>query len=284
MLKRRWVCGAVLSIALMGVWTHWPGFVSAVLEPRDPMELGVICLNEREATAWTKEQWTGDNQPFEQVREDLSGVTVKKLTLPVLLARYKALAKQNPADPVAQFRWGYTAYLMLESTMDGSMQHHILYGVREALGRASPPCAYDYARLRFLIEGCQGRVYGLDEVGERLRVRRPDDYAVLYYLVGALDQRPDIAAKRKALGCALRLVQLRPDLPHPYSALGGVYQRMWDASHDKRYAASAISAYKTYLDMAPASYTWRPMAERMIKIIQMGEAEQQAKASSVSSH
>lgn len=202
----------------------------------------------------------------------------------MLLGQYKALAQQNPSDPVVQFRWGYAAWLMINSTTGGSKLYDLMYGVREGLGRASSPHTYDYARLRFIIEGYHGYINGLADVGERLAAYDPNDYSVIYALTSVLDSLPGMEMKRKALHYAQTLVQLKPNLPYPYSAVGSVYQRMWEKTHDKSYADKAITGYQKYLEIAPASYTWRPMAERIIKVIQMEEAEQQAKANPGSGH
>ena len=96
--------------------------------------------------AWTKENWSGDDTPYQQTMAEIDKSLQEKENVNRLLNNYKGLAGDSPANPVAQFRWAYLGYKMALQPRESGKMDMIGFSV-DALARPQSPHSYSYDRL-----------------------------------------------------------------------------------------------------------------------------------------
>ena len=100
----------------------------------------------------------------------------------------------------------------------------------------------------------------------------PNDNDVKYYLIQCYEPERSEQEKEKAVTLAQNLVLSAPHRPGVYSALAGIYFRLWMVSHQAEDANKAVSAYQEYLRIAPKNYAWRRQAENIVDYIKSRQA------------
>ena len=60
--------------------------------------------------AWINAEWKEQELPFKKIRSDLDKTAVQNKDALLLVQRYKAMVKKEPANAQAQFKWAYTTY------------------------------------------------------------------------------------------------------------------------------------------------------------------------------
>jgi hypothetical protein len=145
---------------------------------------------------------------------------------------------------------------------------------RQALGFVASPHAYEFARLRFLMEAWGAPFPQLEKLGQRLVHRNPQDYDVKYYLVQVLCTVPTPEAKQQALGYVREFMRANPKKISYWLNLGAVYNFSWYQSRGKNRAdgKNAIAAYRKYLQLAPADDKKRKGVNEEIAYIQKRQA------------
>jgi hypothetical protein len=186
----------------------------------------------------------------------------------VILAERKGSAEQQPRDPLAQFGWAFAAYRAAKDAQTFAEHDAKLKGTREALSRVPSPRAYEYARLRFLIENSVAPVVGLLPLGKRLLSRNPGDSEVKYFVRRLLSWSPSLGDKTTALQYARDLVKVEPQNGRYRAALGAAYKNLFDKTGNPALADNAIAAYRESIQLSPPNSEWREWAEHLIKGIE----------------
>lgn len=213
---------------------------------------------------WTEEEWTGNEAPYQELRNSIDSNKSQGKLKPEMIENYKALHQKKSDDPLAVFRWGYASFQATQSNPPVPQKQLV---APNAFDTIPSPHTYEYTRLRFLVGAHYNPDVHLQHVGERLLNRKPDDKDVMYYLIQCYKPWRSTSEKQKAVSLAQDLVHAAPDRPGSYSALGGVYFSSWMAGHGKEDADKAVSAYQHYLRIAPQNYAWRRQAENIILYI-----------------
>ncbi len=214
-------------------------------------------------TSWKKEAWSGSDQPYAAIRKEIN--KAGKGTGDLVL-RYKSAAQKNPKDPVAAYRWGY-AYYVAATHNPSLLRSKTMQEVLEFLRAVPSPRSYEFARLRFLLEG-NGDEPGayLKEVGKRLLARRSKDNQVKFTLVRLLNPGLYLEDRKLALAYGQDLMAAMPDKPNVYNLMGDIYMRIYVQTKDPSARDKAIAAYEKYLALAPPNFP-RKAAERWIKVL-----------------
>ena len=236
----------------------------------------ILTRFERTGTAidgwdWAAAPWTGDDKPYQKLREDIYKQLVAAKDVQLLLNRYKAEAEAKPKDPLAQFVWGYAA---LRAPAIAGHENIVVdvSGLPDELAAASFPRTYDYARLRFLAQA-QVRPNGqLEDLGRRLLKRNPDDPAVMYQQINVLEQTPARPQNAEALRLANKLVEAYPSQLVYLQRLGNIHEDAysWFGFH-RADAEAAIAVYQKYLQLAPPDAPARAGIERTIALMRKDE-------------
>ncbi len=215
--------------------------------------------------AWTTELWTGDDQPYEQIRVDIDKAFAEERLTPASIEEYWTQREKQPNNPQMLFQWVYAC--------NQAQQAHPPIHLKQfpgpgAFAYVPSPHAYQYTRLRFLVNAQYGSHNQLLNVGKRLLAHHPNDYDVEYELVDCFNPSQSVAGKQQATLYAKDLIRRHPEKPSVYAALGGVYFASWLAKRNREDGKKAITAYEEYLRLAPANYEWRKQAEKIIRLIQ----------------
>ncbi len=232
----------------------------------------VLTSFERTGTAidgwdWATAPWTGDDKPYQKLRQDIYKQLVAAKDVQPVLDRYKTEAKAKPNDPLAQFAWGYAA---LRTPALAGHENVVIdvSSLPDELAVAPFPRTYDYARLRFLAQA-QVRPNGqLEDLGRRLLKHDPYDPAVIYQQINVLEQIPARPQNVEALQLANKLVEAYPSQLAYLRKLGNVHQESYmDFGFHKADAEAAIAVYQKYLQLAPPNDPSRVGIKRTIKVM-----------------
>ncbi len=216
---------------------------------------------------WASSYWTGDDKPYQKLREDIYNRLVAAKDAQSLLDQYDAEAKAKPKDPLAQFAWGYAALRTPALAGHESVTVDVS-GLPDTLAAAPFPRTYNYARLRFLAQAQVRPNAQLEDLGRRLLKRDPTDPAVMYQQISVLEQTPARPQNTEALRLAKRLVEAYPSQTAYLQKLGNVYEEGYmDFGFHKADADAAISVYQKYLQLAPPDDPARAGIERTIAVM-----------------
>ena len=241
--------------------------LSVVLSPgtqcsaRPPMQ-----LQQSVPEPWMIESWTGDNRGYKEIREYISQAISDGQDLGDMVQRRKAVAANKPYDPKAEYDYAYALYRQAIATRPFSPNS--LIAVRDALNKGWPPHAYDYTRLRFLVESALFPKQSMIAVGERLLQHDPTDESVRKKLFDVLRISTSIADREKALAHARNIVLTHPEDADAHGDLAGAYLGIWMLNKSSPYADKAIKEYQQYLRLAPPDAEYRRTAERLIKTVE----------------
>lgn len=228
---------------------------------------------------WVNEPWTGDAKPYQDMKAEIDRSIFKGQKAEAItsaLQKYKAEARKQPNDALAQYAWAFAAYktALIDSTLanpklkgkeEGEAQRQVVFPTLAALRRVAFPRTYEFARLRFLLEVFEFPKSELSPVGRRVAERDPKDYkAIRAYLRVAAPKTPQ--ERQQAIGFAQTLIRLHPQDPQYRAVLGSMYGRSYARTGNKQYKALAIAGYQDFLRMAPANDPFRPHARDMIEI------------------
>lgn len=236
---------------------------------------------------WVNEQWTGDNRPFQKIKQDITTALDSGQNAGDLAAKYRLKAIASPKDSQAVFGWAYAVRANIR-TLPASMESRMMwFRVREALDQPPSPHAYDYDRLRFLLAYDKSHIRGL---GERLLKQNPADNSVKLQLIYAyinsfgtsllVSESAANQFKVRALQLTGELIQSDPKNPDYRAALGNLYAAYLSRHYqDKRYnrddAVKALTAYQDYQRIAkPNDDFYRDsitMSNNMKRFLDTGE-------------
>lgn len=246
----------------------------ATSQQLSPLTLSQEDRAARQNLDWVNQPWTGDDKPYKQIKDKIDNAISSGTRLDVLRVQYERAAEKQREDPQAQFAWAYATWKMVKPTSTASDVATILYGVPEALARVPYPRAYDFARLRFLVESQDPRFRLL---GERLLRQAPSDNEVKEHLIGiyvTILFRSDIiklvppGLKQTAVTYAQDMIRSEPNNPRYYANLGWIYLASWHRHKNQQDGDQAIANFRGFLRLAPANDEWRKSAENFIHMIQ----------------
>lgn len=218
---------------------------------------------------WTKEQWNTPETPFMQLREAVDKELFKGVKPETALKTYQKWASQSqksPQDTKAAFAWIYAAYRAQQVVPDFDKKLFSQARMALSFGRY-PSNNSEWARLRFLIESQPLARQQLKEVGERILKKYPKDAEIKYQLVRTLSPTSP-REKQQALKYAQDLIRLAPKRANYQALLGGIHFKAWLAHKNDVDAQAGIKAYQEFLLLAPENDSFRPQAQRTIKLLQ----------------
>jgi hypothetical protein len=230
------------------------------------------------AARWMTEPWDGDEKPFIRCR-----LEIRKLISPRISAQqafttylmYKAQARANPNDALAQFAWTYAAFAALRYHQAALGQKILLSNVGSGLARAKSPRTYEFARLRFLYEVRHGGYpQTLKKVAERLILKNRKDYQVRFWYFEALDLRKPV--DRKYVENQIeQLVKEFPEEPSRIGLKGYVYFRLWCVTNNPVHAKKAEQAYLLYLRQPGVDSSEQKSVQSTLALMKRWQARRQ---------
>lgn len=220
---------------------------------------------------WIKEPWIADDCPYIKIRAQLDKALKDKRFTQATLDKARTSVLQRPADPKAQFRWAYAVYQARYAGIALNEQQ-VLQDVRVAFASIPSPRSYQYARLRFLVEGAYHDNPAVKVGGMRLLRRNSKDHEVKFFVIRLLSTGSAVEQKQ-ALSYAQELVRLYPLRATSHSALARVYVDRWNRDHNSADADKSITEYRKYVDLAPPRDPSRKRIEYLIQIIEQEKVE-----------
>jgi hypothetical protein len=222
-----------------------------------------------DATAWTTEKWTGDDKPYSAARLRTEREVAASHDPLAVVARYKALAHDNPHNALAVFCWASAAYAAVPFAASDNEYEKCVLGVLDALAGAPSPHTYEYARMRYLIQLCgYWDMTDLTSLGHRLLKTNIDDPDVLEQVaVLTPDLTSGVALVRKS-------IKIRPGRLNSYLHLGEIY---YESGGNPGNRERAIENFKIYLSMSPRESDTRKWAVQTISYLNSKLAEAKTK-------
>ena len=218
---------------------------------------------------WIEEKWNGDEAAYQKLRTTIEkNKKDDKLTSDVI-EKYKLLHEKKRTDPIALYQWGYASF---EATQSNPPIFQAQLVSPTAFEEAPSPHTYQYDRLRFLVWVHYSPHARFQTIGERLLRHTSDDNDVRYYLIQCYEPEHSEQEKQKAISVAQDLIHSAPHRPGSYSALAGIYFRLWMVNHQTEDGNKAVTTYQEYLRIAPKNYAWRRQAENIIGYIRSHQA------------
>ena len=218
---------------------------------------------------WMEEKWNGDEAAYQKLRAVIEkNKREGKLTSDVI-ERYRLLHEKKQTDPSALYQWSYASF---EATQTNPPIFQAQLVSPTTFEEAPSPHTYEYDRLRFLVWAHYSPHARFQSIGERLLRHTPNDNDVRYYLIQCYEPEHSEQEKQKALTLAQNLIHSAPYRPGAYSALAGIYFRLWMVNHQTKDGNKAVSAYQEYLYIAPKNYAWRRQAASIIGYIRSHQA------------
>lgn len=217
------------------------------------------------ATSWTTEKWSGDDKPYTAARRNVDEAFSDGSITVSYLNGLEAASEKDEHDPLKLYRWSYARYKA--QSLHPAIHFTTMpdYG---AFDEVPSPHAYEYARVRFLIQTRFGDHPELMGVGKRLLAHEPNDFDVEYALASCFSQYMKATEKEAALEYSSHLIDKYPNKPSVYTVKAGVYFSYWIDHRNKQDARDAIRWYQQYLQRAPASDEWRAHAQKIIVLLQ----------------
>jgi tetratricopeptide (TPR) repeat protein len=200
--------------------------------------------------SWTRQTWTGDEEPFLRLRKEIETARDSGDTeLQRLYRRYESLAQKNPKDPISQYAWAYSLYSFKEK-----LPNRYAASAAAAL-EATNSQTFEFTRARFLLEA---RYFAplkfaeeLGELGERLLTREPDSRILMIWTNYYLRYSTSEKKRDHALKIARELVSRYPKDWDMHARLADTYDSEWIRTHNPEDARNAIKEYKEVLRLFP---------------------------------
>lgn len=222
----------------------------------------------QEQYAWTYQVWDSSD-PYARVRANADVALARESRPDQLVGRYSQQASKQPRDPQALYLYAYTFYC--RSVQTQKRDERRFTDLSRLFASTPSPRSYQYARLRFVIEGHVFATPKLASLGKRLLRRNPNDVDVNFYIINMLNMAQP-SERALAFTCAYRLARINPKRASSYSSLGWVHFRSWMLTKNPQDADKAIAAYTKYLQLAPANDPFRPRAQQIIALIRKRKA------------
>lgn len=213
---------------------------------------------------WTTEAWDGDDKPYQQARLVIDRAVATHQDLKKLSVKYEVEALAPSHDPLALFRWAYTAYQVMLAQKSAIAEHKALDGLQEVYYHMPSPHTYNSARMQFLVYEFYTSHRQAVPVAKRLLAVNNEDYHVEYDLgVIYLNDyaSPDFNA---ALAICNHLKKLYPTRPSIYALTGETYALWWYKDKNPADVRIALENYNKYLQIAPPEEEYRKQVKWII--------------------
>ena len=197
---------------------------------------------------WTKEEWGKSDKPYLKIIQSIDRAVARKQNLDALSLEYAKIAAANPADPQAQFAWGYSAVLARKPGTYVGRQ--VPNAISQALATAPSPKSYQYARMRYQVLMTWGTWVQLKDLGKRLVERNDGDLLVKRHLTRLLALGTP-TERQQAIVYAKQVVAGYPNYPFSHGGLGDVYRGIFYKERNVDAGYKAIDAYKHALNLNP---------------------------------
>ena len=201
---------------------------------------------------WMEENWNDDEAAYQKLRAAIEKNKQEGKLTSEVIERYRLLHEKKQTNPIALYQWGYASF---EATQTNPSIFQAQLVSPKAFEEAPSPHTYEYDRLRFLVWAHYSPHARFQTIGERLLRHTPNDNDLKYYLIQCYEPEHSEQEKQKAVTLAQSLIDSAPHRPGAYSALAGIYFRLWMVNHQAEDANKAVSAYQDYLRIAPKNYT-----------------------------
>jgi len=140
---------------------------------------------------WTLESWDEDNSDYAAAREKIDGMRGGSALKPAILL-YEGLAKAQPNNPLAQFKWAYATWVSLDKYTPSGTVIKTMHDPIQAMLDAPYPHTYDYARLLVLRQSMEGVYFGaIHKHGDVMASAHPEDEELQYAVARMVVQFPN---------------------------------------------------------------------------------------------
>lgn len=224
---------------------------------------------------WSRAPWSASDRAYSDTRAAIDAEMKRGTPPSQLAARYRPAAEAQPDHPLVQFRWAYATYCARVAIAYGPARQRLVYPAMQALRVPRFPGSYEYARLRFILEGWLVPSMPLLSLGERLLQRSRHDPDVLYVMVPLMGLYGTQATAERAVQYANELVDSRPNAAAYRDLVGAAYDYLWVRWHRAQDARRAISAFREAMRLAPASGLiprWKHMISGLERDLEAAEA------------
>lgn len=235
---------------------------------------------------WNTEKWTGSDQPFIQVRDQINLKLKQGISVNDLLDGAESNAVKNPYAPTAQYAWCYLALKAVKAVKypDGRDTAYVrlqqrLYDATEGMIFGTQPRSYEFSRLLFLGRMEDSRDTAYAQIGHRLIERNADDGAVRRQLILLDTDSFYPPHTQEALDYTRYFYRKTPNAPGFYMTLGDIYFSEFLAHKQSGMADKALENWHKSFQISPPSQPVREDIQRNIRWIQTVEAKQKHQAS-----
>lgn len=221
---------------------------------------------------WKTMPWKEDNTPYKRMRLYIDKFIAQGQKPTDLVKKYETLARRDPYEAKAQYRWAYAAYRA--ATQRGQEYDlKVTFLPWQAMRETLMPQVYDWTRLRFLIEYRQTLSQDLLPVAERLLERDQKDIEVKYEYIEVLSNS-SLPNRRKAVIISEQLAKQFPKSLRYKGGLAGTYFTLWELTKAPADHRRAVAAYESYLKVSPANDPFRSSAQRWLRYLkEHGDAQ-----------
>lgn len=194
------ICAVVFFVSTAWAQNGKPTTKPTPYPTASPGQARIAAQIQRERE-WQRAGWTQNNEPFAKARREID--TKLKAGIPASKqARELTLKGADRFRPLSQFRWAYATYL---SEMTRQANQNTLIEIGSVMDTNQSPGAYDWARLRFLVEASKiwCKPDDILPVGRRLLKRNPNDLAVRYAVLDVSNIAKSVTPAQRQANLAL---------------------------------------------------------------------------------
>ena len=173
---------------------------------------------------WTLQDWNADNSSYLAARNEINALHDKsELSKKILL--YKGLAKTQPNNALAQYKWAYSTWSTLDKFASAAERYEAMKDPIKAMLNAPFPHTYDYARLLIIYQSQDGLIYAgaLHKYADVLASSHPKDNELQFAVAQMLVQLPNPEYIKKYVPILEHLAQESPTDYRYAVALVGYY-------------------------------------------------------------
>lgn len=215
--------------------------------------------------SWVSLPWSQDSTPYLKAKKEVDALIHGGISARMVADRYeRKMTLSSP--PLERFRYAY-ALTRTYGQLPDSVRSEKRKNAVALLSLKPFPRAYEYIRLRFLLEVSAFPQFELLPLGKRLFEHNPQDTQIKRQYATLLSYSSKLADIEKAVQLSQELVKADPNNAGLHSHLGSAYDYFWIRTRQASHGRQAIAAYEKYLSLAPSNDTFRPHAkERIVRI------------------
>jgi len=169
--------------------------------------------------------WQADDTQYLAARSRIDG-QLSNASFGKKVAAYRAVAEQEPSNPLAAFEWAYAAWQYGVTNDDDTYLRSLQAAIQSMLKYKPLPATYNCARVTFLWE-CEGNPdTTLSGAGEKFLHRDPNDISVMLQLADLYSWKlsaKNVALKERAIRLCNSALKLRPGCGIAYGDLSDIY-------------------------------------------------------------